>query len=86
MKDGYKIIDMDTHVNPSTEVLKKYADPDLRPRFEELNPYYSERIRHRPDGTVQTSMGMNWPIWSALDEKVLRKYMYDNAAKFLRLI
>ena len=58
MKDGYKIIDMDTHVNPSTEVLKKYADPGFRARFEELNPYYSERIRHRPDGTVQTSMGI----------------------------
>ena len=58
MKDGYKVIDMDTHVNPSTEVLKKYADPSFRPRFEELQPYYSERIRHRPDGTVQTSMGI----------------------------
>jgi hypothetical protein len=23
MKDGYKVIDMDTHVNPSMEVLEK---------------------------------------------------------------
>ena len=26
MQDGYKVIDMDTHVNPSLEVLEKYVD------------------------------------------------------------
>jgi len=55
MKDGYKVIDMDTHVNPSIEVLEKYVDPTFRPRLVELHPYYSVRQRSRPDGTLQTS-------------------------------
>src|SRR5215470_82691 len=55
MKDGYKVIDMDTHVNPSIEVLEKYVDPTFRPRLVELHPYYSVRQRARPDGTIQTS-------------------------------
>ena len=55
MKDGYKVIDMDTHVNPSIEVLEKYVDPPFRPRLVELHPYYSVRQRARPDGTIQTS-------------------------------
>jgi hypothetical protein len=29
---------------------------------------------------------IDWPIGSSLGEQVLRKHMYDNAAKFLRLI
>ena len=59
MKDGYKIIDMDTHVNPSMEVLEKYVDASFRPRLAELKPYYSVQQRPRPDGTVQTSMGLS---------------------------
>ena len=55
MKDGYKVIDMDTHVNPSIEVLEKYVDPAFRPRLVELQPYYSLRQRSRPDGTIHTS-------------------------------
>ena len=30
MKDGYKVIDMDTHVNPALDVLEKYVDPACR--------------------------------------------------------
>ena len=51
MKDSYKVIDMDTHVNPSLDVLEKYVDPAFRPRLAELQPYYSVRQRSRPDGT-----------------------------------
>jgi len=39
MKHGYKIIDMDTHVQPPLEVLEKYVDPSLTPRLKELDPY-----------------------------------------------
>ena len=38
MKDGYQVIDMDTHVNPSMEVLEKYVDPGFRPRLAALKP------------------------------------------------
>ena len=43
MREGYKIIDMDTHVNPSHEVLCKYVEPSLRPRLAEFDPYLRKR-------------------------------------------
>lgn len=39
MKSGYHIIDVDTHVTPSYEVLMSYADEALRARADELTPY-----------------------------------------------
>ena len=39
MKHGYRVIDVDTHVNPSVEVLLRYADKDLRDRMDDLAPY-----------------------------------------------
>ena len=39
MKKGYKVIDIDTHVNPSFDTLAKFAEPSFRPRLDELNPY-----------------------------------------------
>ena len=39
MKNGYRVIDIDTHVNPSLDTLVKYVDPGFRPRLDELQPY-----------------------------------------------
>jgi hypothetical protein len=39
MKKGYKVIDMDTHVGPSFDVLCEYVDPGFRPRLQEMEPY-----------------------------------------------
>ena len=39
MKNGYKVIDIDTHVNPSYDTLVKYVDPSFRSRLDELKPY-----------------------------------------------
>ena len=39
MKKGYKVIDIDTHVNPSYDTLCKYVDPSFRSRLDELKPY-----------------------------------------------
>jgi predicted TIM-barrel fold metal-dependent hydrolase len=39
MRQGYRVIDSDTHVNPSLDVLLRYADGDLRERRHELEPY-----------------------------------------------
>src|SRR5438876_1190314 len=39
MKDGLRVYDTDTHVNPAAEVLDRYVDPGLRPRLAELDPY-----------------------------------------------
>jgi hypothetical protein len=32
MRNGFRIVDIDTHVNPSYETLVKYLDPDARSR------------------------------------------------------
>jgi hypothetical protein len=39
MKKGYKVIDMDTHVGPSFDVLCEYVDPSFRPRLQEMEQY-----------------------------------------------
>src|SRR3974377_249449 len=39
MKNGFRVYDADTHVNPAAEVLERYVDPGFRPRLAELTPY-----------------------------------------------
>lgn len=39
MKNGYRVIDTDTHVGPNVETLREYASPTLRARWEELKPF-----------------------------------------------
>ena len=39
MRAGYRVIDSDTHVNPSLDVLLRYADPEFRACVHELAPY-----------------------------------------------
>jgi predicted TIM-barrel fold metal-dependent hydrolase len=39
MRQGFRVIDSDTHVNPSMDVLLRYADPALRDRADDLAPF-----------------------------------------------
>src|SRR5438876_12413256 len=39
MRQGFRVIDSDTHVNPSFDVLVRYADQPLRDRLDDLQPY-----------------------------------------------
>src|SRR5713226_4648686 len=39
MKNGFRVYDVDTHINPGSEVLDQYVDPSFRPRLPELAPY-----------------------------------------------
>src|SRR5262249_29622124 len=39
MRLGFRVIDSDTHVNPSLDVLLRYADRELRERLDDLTPY-----------------------------------------------
>src|SRR5438552_10106910 len=39
MRQGFRVIDSDTHVNPSFDVLVRYADQSLRDQLDELRPY-----------------------------------------------
>jgi uncharacterized protein len=48
MRNGYRVIDTDSHVTPSLEVLHRYAGPALRARWDELKPYL--RTMNSPPG------------------------------------
>ncbi len=37
MRHGYLVIDLDTHVNPSWDVLSRYGDKDLLEHLDDLN-------------------------------------------------
>ena len=39
MRQGFRVIDSDTHVNPSLDVLLRYADKELQQRIDDLQPY-----------------------------------------------
>ena len=43
MRNGYKVIDVDTHVVPNSDILSNYASPSFRPKMEELEPYKIQR-------------------------------------------
>ena len=47
MRHGYRVIDSDTHVNPSLDVLLRYADDELRARIDDLKPY-TQTVKPRP--------------------------------------
>ena len=47
MRNGFKIVDIDTHVNPSYETLVKYLDPGARSRVCLLYTSPSPRDRTR---------------------------------------
>jgi uncharacterized protein len=42
MRQAMRVIDTDTHVNPSLDVLLRYADKPLRDRLDDLKPYMRE--------------------------------------------
>ena len=42
MRQAMRVIDTDTHVNPSLDVLLRYADRFLRDRLDDLKPYMRE--------------------------------------------
>ena len=47
MRQGFRVIDTDTHVNPTLEVLLRYADQDLRDCLDELKPFM-RTVKPRP--------------------------------------
>jgi predicted TIM-barrel fold metal-dependent hydrolase len=73
VRNGYRIIDTDTHVGPSLEVLDEYAGERLRARRDELKPYerqtrdgtglsispypYSRAMGERPDAGESATAG-----------------------------
>jgi len=47
MRQGFRVIDSDTHVNPSLDVLLRYADKPLRDHLDELTPY-TRKVKVQP--------------------------------------
>ncbi len=64
MIDGFKIIDMDTHVGPRLTTLDEYMDPSFKARYEEeMAPYIkiTEGGQPRPDGTPTGGKSFSFP-------------------------
>ena len=61
MRDGYKVIDMDTHVVPPMEVLEKYVTPSFRTRLSEFDPYRHTRVG--ADGVTSTTISVAPRPW-----------------------
>ncbi|HUB45908.1 MAG TPA: amidohydrolase family protein [Acetobacteraceae bacterium] len=49
MRNGFRVYDSDTHVNPAAEILDKYVGPEFRLRLPELAPYRA-RVGRAVDG------------------------------------
>ena len=50
MKDGYRVYDTDTHIDPGADVLEKYVDPAFRARLDDLAPYRATVKSRTVDG------------------------------------
>jgi hypothetical protein len=53
MRDGFRVYDTDTHIDPGADVLEKYIDPGFRPRLDDLAPYRVEIKSRTVDGGVR---------------------------------
>jgi hypothetical protein len=53
MRQGFRVIDSDTHVNPSLDVLLLYADQALRDRLDDLQPYMRKAKVQRGRGDAE---------------------------------
>ena len=40
MRNGYRVVDVDSHVTPSMEVLNKFAGTEIKSRWNEFSPYF----------------------------------------------
>lgn len=48
MRNGYRVIDVDSHVTPSLEVLHRYAGQAIKDKWDEFTPYVREM--NSPEG------------------------------------
>jgi predicted TIM-barrel fold metal-dependent hydrolase len=55
MKDGFRIYDTDTHIDPGADVLEKYVDPGFRRRLDDLAPYRVAIKSRSVDGGVRNT-------------------------------
>ena len=53
MKEGFRVYDTDTHIDPGADVLEKYVDPSFRPRLDDLAPYRRAIKSRSVDGSIR---------------------------------
>ena len=53
MKEGFRVYDTDTHIDPGADVLEKYVDPGFRPRLDDLAPYRRAIKSRSVDGSIR---------------------------------
>src|SRR6516162_4052555 len=53
MKEGFRVYDTDTHIDPGADVLEKYVDPGFRPRLDALAPYRRAIKSRTVDGALR---------------------------------
>ena len=55
MKNGFRVYDTDTHIDPGADVLERYVDPGFRARLDDLAPYrVAIKSRSTDGGTRNT--------------------------------
>jgi uncharacterized protein len=55
MKNGFRVYDTDTHIDPGADVLEKYVDPGFRPRLADLAPYRQAIKSRTVDGGIRNT-------------------------------
>ena len=53
MKEGFRIYDVDTHIDPGADVLEKYVDPGFRLRLDDLASYRVAIKSRTVDGALR---------------------------------
>ena len=55
MREGFRIYDTDTHIDPGADVLEKYVDPGFRARLDDLAPYRVAIKSRTVDGGIRNT-------------------------------
>src|SRR5260370_11355472 len=55
MKNGFRIYDTDTHIDPGADVLERYVDPGFRKRLDDLAPYRVAVKSRTVDGGIRNT-------------------------------
>ncbi len=57
MRNGYRIVDMDTHINAPGDLLEKYADPSfMKDKYEKVAPFHKNRNVGAPNENFDISV------------------------------
>src|SRR6266436_6241680 len=70
MKNGFRVYDTDTHIDPGADVLERYVDPGFRPRLADLAPYKVAIKSRSTDGGVRHTYRFEQRLYERTDNRV----------------